>query len=117
MLAFGLVGALALFDYSGAFDAQSHKVLDSTLGEARTRRKFRVVHRSICEQANGTLRIRDAGETHLSYSFDSNKDSIQGDLCSARVFIAGVFGITREADTHPKVIDLDTEIRLQCLQL
>ena len=117
VLALGLVGALALFDYSGAFDGSSHKALDSTLEEAGTRRKVRAVHRSICEQANGTLRIRDAGETHLSNPFDINRGSVQGDLCSARVFITGVSGITREADTHPTFIDLDTEIRLQCLEL
>jgi hypothetical protein len=66
VLALGLVGALALFDYSGAFDGSSHKSLDSTLEEAGTRRKVRAVHRKICKRANGTLRIRDAGETHLS---------------------------------------------------
>jgi hypothetical protein len=77
VLALGLVGALALFDYSGAFDGSSHKALDSTLEEAGTWRKVRAVHRSICEQANGTLRIRDAGETHLSNPFDINRGSVK----------------------------------------
>ena len=62
-------------------------------------------------------RIRDVGETHLSDPFDINRGSVQGELCSARVFIARVSRITREADTHPTFIDLDTEIRLQCLEL
>ena len=58
---------IAVCDYSStvqpysAFDRSSHKVLDNTLDESGTRRKVRVVHRKICERANGTFRIRDAG--------------------------------------------------------
>ena len=61
VLVLGLVGALALFDYSGAFDRPSHKALDNTLEEVGTRRKVRVVQCKICERANGAFHIRNAG--------------------------------------------------------
>ena len=117
MFTIKMVAALTLFDYSSAFDGSSHKALDSTLKSAGARRKVRAVHRSICEQANGTVRVRDAaGEDHFSDPFDIGQGSVQGDLGSPRVFITGVSGVTQEADS-PRIMDLDSEIRLQALEL
>jgi hypothetical protein len=85
----GMQGLLSMLDYSGAFDALSHRFIDEVLGTAGARNKLRALHRRIRELTTGKVRVRGpVGTMTLRGPFKMLKGGAQGRLSVPWVFCA-----------------------------
>ena len=114
--AIGMEGLLTLLDYSGAFDATSHKFIDTVLGKAGARRKLRELHRKVRAVTQGKVRVRGPdGTLSLSDPFQILRGGAQGGLSVPWVFNCCLSDILEEDDSNRG--DLDYAIRRDCLRL
>jgi hypothetical protein len=114
--AIGMGGLMTLLDYNGAFDATSHKFIDTVLGKAGARRKLRALHRHIRAVTQGKVRVRGPdGTLSLTDPFQILRGGAQDGLGVPWVFLCCISDILEEDDSNRG--DLDYAIRRDCLRL
>ena len=116
--AIGMEGLMTLLDYSGAFDATSHKFIDTVLGKAGARRKLRALHRQIRAVTQGKVRVRGPdGTLSLTDPFRILRGGAHRRLSVPCVFLCCFSDILEEDDSNRGDLDYVYAIRRDCLRL